>query len=84
MEFRLLCASLDRANYQTVVDQLRERNQLFVCPDRLSLEVQTWQTDSAPTLAYILMPDKCEQHSFRAANPLTDDEAAYLFNLLQV
>lgn len=83
LEFRLLCASLDRANYQTVVDPATgEETQLFVCPDELSLEVQTWQTDSAPTLAYILMPDKCEQR-LQGCQPLTDDEAAYLFNLLQ-
>jgi len=54
----------------------------LVYPDDLLLEVQSWQTDSAPTLAYLLVPDKCEQR-LRGGQPLTDDEAAYLFNLLQ-
>lgn len=40
------------------------------------------QTESAPTLEYLLMPDRCEQR-LRGGQPLTDDEAAYLFDLFQ-
>ncbi|MGZ9569557.1 hypothetical protein NBV64_00020 [Alcaligenes sp. DN25] len=83
LEFKLLFAALDRANYQTVTDPATgAENQSFVCPDELSLEVQSWQTDSAPTLAYLLVPDRCEQR-LRSDQPLTDDEATYLFNLFK-
>jgi hypothetical protein len=83
LEFKLLFAALDRANYQTVTDPATgAETQGFVCPDELSLEVQSWQTDSAPTLAYLLVPDRCEQR-LRGGQPLTDDEAAYLFGLLK-
>jgi len=83
LEFKLLFAALDRANYQTVTDPATgAENKGLVYPDELRLEVLSWQTDSAPTLAYLLVPDQCEQR-LRGGQPLTDDEAAYLFNLLQ-
>jgi len=83
LEFKLLFAALDRANYQTITDPATDaESHVFVCPDELSLEVQSWQTDSAPTLAHLLVPDRCEQR-LRGDQPLTDDEAAYLFNLLK-
>jgi hypothetical protein len=50
--------------------------------DELRFEVQTWQTDSAPSLAYLLVPEQYEQR-LRVGQPLNDDEAAYLFNLLK-
>jgi hypothetical protein len=62
LEFKLLFASLDRANYQAVTDPATgAETQRFVCPDELSFEVQSWQTNRAPTLAYLLLPDRCEQ-----------------------
>ena len=83
LEFKLLFAALDRANYRTVIDTATgEESQRLVYPDELRLEVQSWQTESAPTLAYLLVPDQCEQR-LRSSRPLTDDEAAYLFNLLK-
>ncbi len=83
LEFKLLFAALDRANYQTVIDRATGAEKRgLVYPDELRLEVLSWQTDSAPTLAYLLVPDRCEQR-LRGGLPLTDDEAAYLFNLLQ-
>lgn len=83
LEFKLLFAALDRVNYQTVTDPATgAETKGFVCADELRLEVQSWQTDSAPTLAYLLVPDRCEQR-LRGGQPLTDDEAACLFNLLQ-
>ncbi|MGF6636467.1 hypothetical protein [Paraburkholderia sp. MM6662-R1] len=83
LEFKLLFAALDRANYQPVTDPATgaETNGL-VYPDELRLEVLSWQTDSAPTLAYLLGPDQCEKR-LRGGHPLADDEASYLFNLLQ-
>lgn len=82
LEFKLLFAALDRVNYRTVTDPATgEETQGFVCPAELSLEVQSWQTDSAPTLTYLLMPNRCEQW-LRNGQPLTDDKAAYLFSLL--
>lgn len=83
LEFKLLFAALDRANYQTVTDPATgAETQGLVYPDELRLDVRSWQTDSAPTLAYLLVPDQCEQR-LRGGQPLTDDEAAYLFNLLK-
>ncbi|MFL9895977.1 hypothetical protein [Paraburkholderia sp. RL17-381-BIF-C] len=83
LEFKLLFAELDRANYQTVTDPATgAETKGFVCPDELRLEVLSWQTDSASTLTYLLMPNQCEQR-LRGGQPLTDDEASYLFNLLQ-
>jgi hypothetical protein len=83
LEFKLLFAALDRANYQTVIDPATgAETRGFVCPEELSLEVQSWQTNSAPTLAYLLVPERSEQR-LRGGQPLTDDEAAYLFNLLK-
>jgi len=83
LEFKLLFAALDRANYRTVIDTTTgEETQCLVYPDELRLEVQSWQTDSAPILAYLLVPNKCEQR-LRDGHALTDDEAAYLFSLLK-
>ena len=83
LEFKLLFAALDRANYQTVTDPATgAETQSLVYPDELRIEVQSWQTDNAPTLNYLLMPNQCEQR-LRGGQPLADDEAAHLFNLLQ-
>ncbi|GJH18474.1 hypothetical protein CBA19CS22_18050 [Caballeronia novacaledonica] len=83
LEFKLLFAALDRANYQTVTDPATgAETKGLVYPDELRLEVLSWQTDSVPTLAYLLVPDKCEQR-LRGGQTLTNDEASYLFNLLQ-
>lgn len=83
LEFKLLYAALDRANYQMVTEPATGvGTQSFVCPGELSLEVEAWQTDSAPTLAYLLVPDRCEQR-LQGGQPLTDAEAAYLYTLLK-
>lgn len=83
LEFKLLLAQLNRANYRTVTDPATgTETQRLVYPDDLRHEVQSWQTESAPSLAYLLVPDKCEKR-LQGGQPLTDDEAAYLFNLLQ-
>jgi hypothetical protein len=83
LEFKLLCAALDRANYQAVADpSTGAETPRLVYPDELRLAVQSWQTDSEPTLAYLLVPDWCEKR-LRGGQPFTDDEATYLFNLLQ-
>jgi len=82
LEFKLLFAALNRANYQTVTDPATGvETQRFVCPDELSREVQSWQADRASAIAYLLVPNQCEQR-LRGGQPLTDDEAAYLFHLL--
>lgn len=83
LEFKLLFAALDRANYQTGTDPATgAETQGFVCPNELSLELQSWQNDNAPTLTYLLVPDRCEQR-LQSGQPLTDNEAAYLFRLLK-
>ncbi|MEI2453109.1 ATP-binding protein [Lysobacter firmicutimachus] len=83
LEFKLLTAELDQANYPTVADPTTgAETRVFVCPDELSIEVQSWQTASAPTTTFLLVPEWCERR-LRGGQPLTDEEAAYLFNLLQ-
>jgi hypothetical protein len=83
LEFKLHFAALDLANYQTVTDPATgAEHKVLVYPDELRLEVLSWQADSAPTLAYLLVPDQCEQR-LRGGQPLSDDEAAYFFDLLR-
>ena len=83
LEFKLLFAALDQTNYPTITDPTTgTETRTFVCPDVLSLEVQSWQADRAPTLAYLLVPDRCERR-LQGGQLLAHDEAAYLFNLLQ-
>lgn len=83
LESKLDFARLDRANYPTDIDLATSTNDYgFVCPDELRDEVLSWQTAAAPALSYILVPDRCEQR-LRGGQPLSDDEAAYLFSLIQ-
>jgi hypothetical protein len=83
LEFKLFFAELDRANYQTVIDSATgSKSLILVYPEELRVEVQSWQANSAPTLAYLLMPERCEQR-LRGDQPLGDDEATYLLNLLR-
>jgi energy-coupling factor transporter ATP-binding protein EcfA2 len=83
LEFKLIFAALDRANYQTVIDPATGAETWgLVYPDKLRLEVLSWQTDSATTLKYYGVPRQCEQR-LQGGQPLTDDEATYLFSLLQ-
>lgn len=83
LEFKLLFAALDLANYQIVTDPATgAKTQDFVCPYDLSVEVQSWQTSAAPDLAYLLVPDRCEQR-LQGGQPLTDDEASYFFYLFK-
>jgi hypothetical protein len=83
LEFKLLFAALDRANYPTVIDPVTgAETRRFVSPEELSREVQSWEADRAPTLTYLLLPDRCEQR-LRSGKQLTNGEVAYLFNLLK-
>ncbi|MEG3791242.1 hypothetical protein V1318_14020 [Lysobacter sp. CCNWLW3] len=83
LEFKLLFAALDEANYQAVTEPATgTETKAFVCPNELILEVQSWQADNTPTLSYLLVPDRCERR-LQSGQPITEDEARYLFNLLQ-
>lgn len=83
LEFRLLYAALDRDNYPTMTDpETGAEVHGFVCPDELSLEVQSWQTEKVKPLEYLLMPDRCEQR-LQAREALSDEEAVYLYDLLK-
>lgn len=83
LESKLDFARLDRANYPTDIDQATSANDRgFVCPDELRDEVLSWQAASAPAHSYFLVPDQCEQR-LRTGQPLADEEAAYLFSLIQ-
>ena len=82
LEFELIFAALDRTYYQAAIDpETGAETHHLAYPDELRLKVQSWQTDGAPTVAYLLVPHQCEQR-LRGGQILTDDEATYLFNLL--
>jgi len=83
LEFKLIFAALNRANYQTTTDPVTgTQTHALVYPEELRLEIQAWQNDNAPTLEYILVPDRCETR-LQSGQQLTDVEASYLFNLFQ-
>ena len=83
LEFELIFAALDRTNYQAAIDpETGAETHRLAYPNELRLKVQLWQTDSAPTVAYLLVPHQCERR-LRGGHLLTDDEATYLFNLLR-
>lgn len=83
LQFKLMFAELNRANYQMVIDPATgEEAQSFVCPDELLLELQSQQREREENITCILLPDHCEQR-LRDGQPLTDEEALYLYNLLQ-
>ncbi|WP_402721292.1 hypothetical protein [Janthinobacterium rivuli] len=83
LEFKLFFATLDEANYHNVTDPMTGAQvKRFVCPNDLRIEVQSWQAEKEPSLAYVLVPDRCAQR-LQGGQPLTDGEAAYLFILLQ-
>lgn len=83
LEFKIFFVALDLANYQTVTDpETGVQTKVLVYPDELRREVLSWQNDSEPTLTYLLVPGQCEKR-LQGGQPLTDDEAVYLFNLLK-
>ncbi len=83
LEFKLLFAALNSANYQTVTNPATgAETQGLMYPNELRLEVQSWQTSNTPSLEYLLVPDRCEER-LRSGQPLSDNEAAYLFTLLE-
>lgn len=79
LEFELIYAALDRANYQRAADPETGAVALrFVCPADLSLKVQSWQNDKALQR----MPDRCEQR-LQDRQALTEKEAMYLYDHLK-
>ncbi|CAM4283849.1 hypothetical protein COEX109129_16545 [Corallococcus exiguus] len=83
LEFQLLCAALDRTNYQTATDpKTGAKTQGFVCPNDLRLKVQSWQSEKAQPLTHLLMPEHCARR-LQSGQALTDEEAAYLYGLLE-
>jgi hypothetical protein len=83
LEFKLLLAALDRANYQIVADPATgEDSPSLVYPDALRAELQSWESARAPARSFLLVPNQCEQR-LQGGQPLEDEEAAYLYNLLR-
>ena len=83
LEFKLFFAALDSANYRPTADpETGVEVTSFVCPDDLSLEVQSWHSEEAQPLTYLLMPDRCEQR-LQSGQTLTDEEAVYLYGLIK-
>lgn len=83
LEFKMFFAALDSTNYRPATDpETGAEVRSFVCPEDLSLEVQSWQSEKAQPLTYLLMPDRCEQR-LQGGQTLTDEEAAYLYDLIK-
>lgn len=83
LEFKLLFATLNRDNYRALADpETGDAVLSFVCPEELRIEVQSWQSDNAKPLEYLLMPERCEQR-LQGGQALTDQEAEYLYNLIK-
>ena len=83
LEFKLYFAALDRANYRPTADpKTGAEVTKLVWPDDLSLEVQSWQSEEAQPLTYLVMPDRCEQR-LQDGQTLTDEDAEYLYGLIK-
>lgn len=83
LEFKLLFAELNRDNYQPITDPETGTEVLaFVCPGDLIAEVRSWQDENAKPLQYLLLPERCEK-LLQAQQPVGDDDAVYLHNLLK-
>lgn len=83
VEFKLLFAELNRDNYRHIADpETSDEVLAFVCPEDLRLEVQSWQDEKGKPLQCLLLPERCEK-LLQAQQPVGDDGAAYLHNLLE-
>ena len=83
LEFKLLFAALDSANYRPTADtETGAEVTKLVWPDDLSLEVQSWQSEEAHALTYLHMPDRCEQR-LQSGQTLAGEEAEYLYGLIK-
>ncbi|WP_426078258.1 hypothetical protein [Janthinobacterium sp. PSPC3-1] len=83
LEYKLLLAALDQANYPTEIDPATGMHvRRLVYPIELIIEVQAWRADTEPALAYFLVPNRCEQR-LQDGHQLTEDDATSLFTLLQ-
>jgi len=83
LEFKLLFATLDRDNHRPSIDpDTGAATTVFVCPDNLRLEVQSWQEQNAKPLQVLLQPERCEK-LLQAQQAVSDDDAASLFDLLK-
>ena len=83
LAFKLFFAALDSANYRSETDpETGTEVRSFVCPDDLSYEVQSWQSEEAQPLTYLQMPNRCEQRLL-GGRTLTDEEAVFLYDLIK-
>ncbi len=83
LEYKLLFATLNRDNYRALADpETGDAVLSFVCPEELRLEVQSWQSDNAKTLEYLLLPERCEQR-LQGGQALTHQDTEYLHNLIK-
>ncbi|MNR84303.1 hypothetical protein D3C72_151010 [compost metagenome] len=83
LKYKLIFAQLDQSNYHTFTDLATGKETTdIVYPEELRLELLSFQTDNAPSLEYLLLPDRCEAR-IRGGQVLIEEEALYLFNLFQ-
>jgi hypothetical protein len=83
LEQKLLMAQLDRANYPAGTDPVAKVQITdFLCPEELAEDVRTWKAARSTSISYLTVPDHCRQR-LQAGLQLSDDEAAYLFDLIE-
>ncbi len=83
LEFRFLFAMLNRDNYRpTIGREIGNEVLVFNCPNDLSFEIQSWQSEAQKPLQYLLMPEHCEK-LIRAQRAVSDSDAVRLYDLLK-
>ena len=82
LDYKLLYASLNRANYRDTTDpKTGEELKQLVYPAELVEEIDAWQSRHAKPLEYLMLPDRCRQR-LRGGESLSAEEAAYLHGVL--
>ena len=83
LEFEMILAALDSANYRGITDpKTGEIIYEIVYPETLCTEMNAWQSDNESIMTPIIMPLRCEER-LQQGQLLTDTEATNLYDLLK-
>ena len=84
LEFKMIFATLNRANYRNITDPATGKtSQSLVYPESLCIEVNAWQNDNAPITTHFSVPDWCDKR-IQYGQQFTDAEAANLFEIFKM
>lgn len=82
LEFRMIFAALDRANYELKLEPDTNESALtIVWPDDLRRDVEVWTQQNRKPLVYLTIPGQCDE-VLRSQSSITDESAAQLYGLL--